>query len=1138
MFCSECGTKVNEGAKFCFQCGARLTSGEQEINRVEASAKEVPKGYVLYVERKVVDTYLKDEEIALENLYKKAKFYEVDESKVDKIIENCRGKIGKLEKFIESIYEESIFFSLDEEQEEEIANFGNLLGFNDDDVEELLERYDEIYHVEEKQEIYNDCIMKYVDDGKILAPKENEKSYKLEVMKLFEKNMLRFEEIITEQYKLAKNYELSKEQVELIYSEGEKFFPEESIVGLVYSYDKKNGIIAIKEEEEKKKTYESMTKFELYGKVIALTEEECNGIKTGKSWRKTYKIIRENFLRFYNKADCTKDGYWDEINKKVITLINSTYEAMVKTLENRGVSLEDISRIEYREIYKYWIPVFEDIDYKYNVICIGTEGAEYYRKLRKENRGRLVGGGFGLEGAFKGIATAGAINLATGAAHSAFNFVGNIRSEWKKLQAIKELFGASLKKQVLQVLENTVQLMYVTELAVMDAYNVPSKRYQLFYTGHSGSAKVFNVEQFQNNPFDEMLYDNAINTQWNDDGGMKKFAEFTGIDVSEAIRERNKRELEARSADGIVFATVTDKELYCQEKEVYTKLFDEIKSINVWTDKEEFKQKFEKLKNGEKPYTKQLNKQFDDIIKWCSEALQESNRANRSYLSEILKVAKGDTQDETIVCEGHNNYDDLLNYFNNIIHFENDERVVLFITSYKKEPKHALIFGINHIYHYKSERYFQYDYQAIKDIRYELEKGSILNDKVTRLEIVFENNNIVDVTSLFSSRGSSNYQIKDIFVLAMKNCIEISKMSQSDNPELKTSFERVETNTERVQEDSYSLDLIEKMKQIQAKNTLSESLDEMLKIILEIRKPIDDAISRNDLLFVWEEINKKNTYAEHALEDYYKFRCEKCINEYDVAEMNKVISDVIDRAKQGDVFALYLQKYLERSMYARDCRNTYKEEVAAQAILDIANAGNTSAIAMKGFWGIKGYHNATKTKSEGLKYLEKAAKDYSPTALAWIGDCYKNGNCGLSSDRETAKYYFSLAAEYGQPYAKSELKKMNGSSGGDSSCFITTAVFKSFGKPDDCYELTSFRKYRDNWLAKQVDGEQLIREYYVVAPAVVDAIDAQEDALLIYKAIWEKYLKKCLEYIESEQFGNCKDLYMKMVNTLKEKYLK
>ena len=51
-----------------------------------------------------------------------------------------------------------------------------------------------------------------------------------------------------------------------------------------------------------------------------------------------------------------------------------------------------------------------------------------YREFRKESRGRVVGGGFGLGGALKGMATAGTINAVTGMGHSVVNAVGNVSS--------------------------------------------------------------------------------------------------------------------------------------------------------------------------------------------------------------------------------------------------------------------------------------------------------------------------------------------------------------------------------------------------------------------------------------------------------------------------------------------------------------------------------------------------------------------------------------------------------------------------------------------------------------------------------------------------------------------------------------
>ncbi|MBR6712781.1 MAG: hypothetical protein IKI76_07295 [Selenomonadaceae bacterium] len=107
----------------------------------------------------------------------------------------------------------------------------------------------------------------------------------------------------------------------------------------------------------------------------------------------------------------------------------------------------------------------------------------------------------------------------------------------------------------------------------------------------------------------------------------------------------------------------------------------------------------------------------------------------------------------------------------------------------------------------------------------------------------------------------------------------------------------------------------------------------------------------------------------------------------------------------------------------------------------------------------------------------------------------------------------------------------------DEGCFITTAVCGSFGKADDCYELTTFRKFRDGWLSVQPDGKSLIAEYYVIAPRIVDKINRLTDAPQIYEGIWQKYLEPCLTFINSGDNLSCKNKYVEMVRELKRKYL-
>jgi len=111
--------------------------------------------------------------------------------------------------------------------------------------------------------------------------------------------------------------------------------------------------------------------------------------------------------------------------------------------------------------------------------------------------------------------------------------------------------------------------------------------------------------------------------------------------------------------------------------------------------------------------------------------------------------------------------------------------------------------------------------------------------------------------------------------------------------------------------------------------------------------------------------------------------------------------------------------------------------------------------------------------------------------------------------------------------------KLNKKSG---PCFITTAVCSNSNKPDNCYELISFRKFRDEWLVNQYGGKKLVDEYYRIAPVIVDNINKLPNKENIYTNIWYQYLSNCLNLIESNQYNECKNEYIRMVNELKKNY--
>ena len=104
-------------------------------------------------------------------------------------------------------------------------------------------------------------------------------------------------------------------------------------------------------------------------------------------------------------------------------------------------------------------------------------------------------------------------------------------------------------------------------------------------------------------------------------------------------------------------------------------------------------------------------------------------------------------------------------------------------------------------------------------------------------------------------------------------------------------------------------------------------------------------------------------------------------------------------------------------------------------------------------------------------------------------------------------------------------------------CFITTAVCKQEGKPDDCEELTAFRAFRDGYLSSCPDGSALIREYYNIAPGIVLHIDLDRNRDQIYQHLRDTYLQPCYEDIRNGRLQQCKERYTAMVRCLERRYL-
>ena len=226
-----------------------------------------------------------------------------------------------------------------------------------------------------------------------------------------------------------------------------------------------------------------------------------------------------------------------------------------------------------------------------------------------------------------------------------------------------------------------------------------------------------------------------------------------------------------------------------------------------------------------------------------------------------------------------------------------------------------------------------------------------------------------------------------------------------------------------------------------------------------------------------------------------------------------------------------------------DPEKAAEAEKAWKYITKMAKNGNNSACGIFGYYRsiYHGFDTNTFNITEGYKYMEKAAPNYEPFSCAYLGKALADGYyCDgkkVEKNTEKAKKYLEIAIKYGEygieryQTATKALEYIN------NGCFITSAVCKSFNKSDDCYELTTFRRFRDEWLLKESDGKQIIDEYYRIAPRIVEKIDASGKADKVYRMIWDRYLSECLRLLEERDYYECKKLYIQMVEDLKMRFL-
>ena len=147
----------------------------------------------------------------------------------------------------------------------------------------------------------------------------------------------------------------------------------------------------------------------------------------------------------------------------------------------------------------------------------------------------------------------------------------------------------------------------------------------------------------------------------------------------------------------------------------------------------------------------------------------------------------------------------------------------------------------------------------------------------------------------------------------------------------------------------------------------------------------------------------------------------------------------------------------------------------------------------------------------------------------WYNSHYACRKTGKDVNEDT---YYKYCRDY--DYESCPIYKGQESSG----CFLTSACVEAKGLPDDCYELMTLRKFRDNYLRNLAKGPDEIAEYYFIAPQIVSAIKRRPDALIVFNYIYEKLVMPCVNMIGCGENEQAHILYRETVEQLRVQFCK
>lgn len=271
-----------------------------------------------------------------------------------------------------------------------------------------------------------------------------------------------------------------------------------------------------------------------------------NRIKSNQSIGIFYRYAEEAVNTFYTSYHQNIKRLEDLINHApecfhdaIIPIIQEAHQMLLK----RGIYDIDIDTLAKQYIdVSAWFDAYEAIEDQYQKIMDLEAQKDAYRVSRRQNRGRWQGGGFGLSGAIAGAAKAGAMNMASGAAHMAFNGVAKIGSSIGAEMKCSNIFNNARTYGSLEqgVRSSAVSLAYGYaqclaehgDHSILSGFPSANDRQTAIMmmnnantlSPHDPKAEIILQQAFQNDPYCDKIYEYLLNHHRNDMDGIRNLA--------------------------------------------------------------------------------------------------------------------------------------------------------------------------------------------------------------------------------------------------------------------------------------------------------------------------------------------------------------------------------------------------------------------------------------------------------------------------------------------------------------------------------------------------------------------------------------------------------------------------------------